>query len=124
MPVKLLIAVVVTVLALVLYTVGIWSQKSAKKIRPVHLWLFWLGLVSDISGSLLMGTLAGGFSLTIHGINGLLAVLLMVVTAVRATMIFVKNDGVAAERFPRFSIPVWLIWVLSFLTGMMLSMSK
>ena len=124
MPVKLLIAVVVTVLALVLYTVGIWRQRSAKTIRPVHLWLFWLGLVCDITGSLLMGTLAGGFSLTIHGINGLLAVLLMVVTAVRATMIYSKKDEEAARRFPRFSIPVWVIWVLSFLTGVILSMGK
>ncbi len=124
MSTTLLIAVVVTVLALVFYTVGIWWQKSAKAIKPAHLILFWVGLVCDITGSLLMGTLAGGLSVTVHGLNGLLAVVLMLVTAIRAQMIYMKKDESAAKNFAKFSIPVWVVWVLSFVTGMMLSMGR
>lgn len=40
-------AVIAITLALIFYTIGVWSEHKAKVLKPVHLAFFWLGLCMD-----------------------------------------------------------------------------
>ena len=51
----------------------------------------------------------GGMAFDVHGISGLIAILLMFVHAVWALMVLIKGDEVALRTFHRFSVFVWVV---------------
>ena len=118
-------AVIAITLALILYTIGVWSEHRAKLLKPVHLAFFWLGLCADTAGTLMMSKLAdgsGGGLMGAHGITGMIAIILMMIHAVWATVVLVRKDDKAMHTFHRFSILVWVIWLVPFVLGMMMGM--
>ena len=118
-------AVIAITLALILYTIGVWSEHRAKLLKPVHLAFFWLGLCADTAGTLMMSKLAdgsGGGLMGAHGITGMIAIILMMIHAVWATVVLVRKDEKAMHTFHRFSILVWVIWLVPFVLGMMMGM--
>ena len=117
--------VVAITLALVCYTIGVWWEHKDKVLRPIHLVFFWLGLILDATGTHAMTLLAGDAAsgLTgVHGITGLIAIVLMFVHAVWATIVLVRKDENSMHTFHRFSITVWLIWLVPFIIGMFMGM--
>lgn len=112
-------------LALVFYTIGVWSEHRAKLLKPIHLVFFWLGLCMDTAGTLMMSKLAdgaGGGLAGVHGITGTVAILLMMVHAIWATVVLVRKDEKAMHTFHRFSVIVWVIWLIPFVIGMIMGM--
>ena len=117
--------VVAITLALVCYTIGVWWEHKDKVLRPIHLVFFWLGLILDATGTHAMTLLEGDATsgLTgVHGITGLIAIVLMFVHAVWATIVLVRKDENSMHTFHRFSITVWLIWLVPFIIGMFMGM--
>lgn len=120
----LIYAIVTINLALIFYTIGVWSEKLQGKLKKWHLTVFYLGLIFDTTGTTLMSKIAkGGFQLNFHGITGLLAIILMLIHAVWATVVLVKNDEKAKANFHKFSIIVWIIWLIPFLSGAIFGIS-
>ena len=118
-------AVIAITLALIFYTIGVWSEHKDRILKPVHLVFFWLGLCADTTGTMMMSRLAdgsGGSLMGAHGITGLIAIILMMIHAVWATVVLVRKDGKAMHTFHRFSIVVWVIWLVPFVLGMMMGM--
>ena len=118
-------AVIAITLALIFYTIGVWSEHRAKVLKPIHLVFFWLGLCADTTGTMMMSKLAdgtGGGLMGAHGITGLIAIVLMMVHAVWATVVLVRKDEKSMQTFHRFSIAVWIIWLVPFVLGMMMGM--
>ena len=118
-------AVIAITLALIFYTIGVWSEHRAKLLKPLHLVFFWLGLCMDTAGTMMMSKLAEGASggLTgAHGITGLIAIILMFIHAIWATIVLVRKDEKAAQTFHKFSIMVWIIWLIPFVLGMIMGM--
>ena len=118
-------AVIAITLALIFYTIGVWSEHRAKVLKPVHLAFFWLGLCMDTAGTMMMSRLAdgSGSGLTgVHGITGFIAIVLMMIHAVWATVVLLRKDEKAMHTFHRFSIIVWIIWLVPFIIGMMMGM--
>ena len=119
-------AVTAITLALILYTVGVWSEHRAKVLKPVHMVFFWLGLCMDSAGTMMMSKLAEGAASgglgSAHGITGMIAIILMLVHAVWATAVLVRKDEKAAHTFHRFSLSVWAIWLVPFVLGMIMGM--
>jgi uncharacterized repeat protein (TIGR03987 family) len=111
-------AITTITLALVFYSIGVWSEKFAGRLKPWHLILFWLGFVCDTTGTTLMGQIAGGFELNLHGLTGVLAIVLMLTHAVWATVVLVTQQEKAIRNFHNFSVVVWAIWLVPYLTGM------
>jgi uncharacterized repeat protein (TIGR03987 family) len=112
-------------LALIFYTIGVWSEHRAKLLKPAHLVFFWLGLCADMTGTMMMSKLAdgtGGGLMSAHGITGVIAIILMMIHALWATVVLVRKDEKAMHTFHRFSIAVWLIWLVPFVLGMMMGM--
>lgn len=119
------IAIVTITLALVCYTIGVWAERHAGVLKKWHAVVFWLGLVFDTTGTTVMSQIAkqngsGGWGL--HGVTGLLAIVLMLFHAVWATVVLVKQDARRQQSFHKFSIFVWAVWLIPYVLGMVLGM--
>lgn len=121
----LLFAIIFINLALIFYTVGVWAEKLQKNLKPWHVVIFWLGLVCDTLGTGAMGKIAGDiFQFSFHGVTGMLAILLMMFHAVWATFVIIKNNVEMKKSFHKFSILVWIIWLIPMLSGIIFGMSS
>jgi len=114
----LIFSIVAIVSALVFYTIGVWSERLAGKLKPWHMALFWIGLVFDTTGTTLMGSMAGKMEFNLHGITGVLAIVLMFGHAIWAAVVLITKQEKAIHNFHKFSMVVWLIWLVPFLSGM------
>lgn len=118
-------AVIFINLALVFYTIGVWGEKKSGELKLWHLIIFWLGLVFDTTGTTLMSKLSNETSLfSFHGITGLLAIILMLFHAGWATMVLLKNNMEMKNKFHKFSIVVWVIWLVPFISGAIFAMTR
>lgn len=120
----LIFSIVFIVSALVFYSIGIWGEKIARKLKLWHVVLLWLGFLCDSTGTALMSVLAGKWSFNVHGITGALAILLMLANAIWATYVYRSKDEKAQQFFTKFSVVVWLIWLIPFFGGMIGAMSR
>lgn len=126
---KLILAIVSITLALVFYTIGVFGERKAKSLNKKHVIIFWLGLVFDTTGTLIMSKIAeeglkqiSETSQMIHGVTGLLAIVLMLFHAVWATWVLYKNDEEKKAAFHKFSIAVWVVWLVPYLVGAVIGM--
>ena len=110
-------------LALVFYSIGVWSERIGGKLKWWHLLFFLLGLVCDTWGTGLMFEFVGGMTFDIHGITGLIAIILMFIHAVWALVVLIKKDEKAINNFHKFSLVVWIIWLIPYLSPMLFSMT-
>ncbi len=119
-----IVAVVAISLALVFYTLGVWGEKFSGRLRGRHLAMFWIGLVFDTTGTTLMGEIAGGLNFNLHGVTGVLAIILMLSHALWATVVFLRKDEQKLRDFHKFSLFVWLVWLVPYFTGMIAAMAR
>ncbi len=124
MEANLLFAIVTISLALVFYTLGVWSEKFTGRLKQSHLVLFWIGLIFDTTGTTLMGKIAGGLKFNLHGITGMVAIVFMLGHALWATIVFMGKDEQKLLNFHKFSLFVWLVWLVPFFTGMIAAMAR
>lgn len=127
MSTKLILAIVTISLALVFYTVGVWTEHKQKNLKWQNLVFFWLGLVFDTTGTTIMTFISesngtNGF-MSVHGITGALAIVLMIIHAVWATVVLARKNEKAQHTFHRFSIVVWCIWLIPYLLGVFMGMN-
>ena len=115
-------SVVLIVGAFLFYTIGVWAEKFEGKLKKWHLIFFWVGFCFDTAGTTLMSIISRGLKVNIHGITGIIAILLMAFHAIWATIVLVKNDKKLIQNFHIFSIFVWLMWLIPFFTGMFINM--
>ena len=121
----LIYAIISITTALIFYTIGVWSEKKQGELKKWHLVLFYLGLICDTLGTTLMGKITNSaFELNFHGITGLLAIGLMLFHALWATIVLVKNNKKSKKNFHKFSIIVWAIWLIPFISGVIFGISK
>jgi len=122
MPEQVLLALVLITLALIFYSIGVWSERIAGRLKSWHLVFFWGGFVFDTTGTGIMLEMAGGIKFDLHGLTGLIAILLMLVHSIWATIVLIRNDERMMLNFHKFSLVVWLIWLVPYFSGLLLSM--
>jgi uncharacterized repeat protein (TIGR03987 family) len=115
-------AVIVINLALVFYSIGVWSERLQGRLKIWHTVFFWLGLVCDTWGTGLMFDYAGGMQFNLHGVSGVLAIILMCIHAVWATVVLVRKDEKMIANFHKFSLLVWFVWLIPYFSPMLLRM--
>ena len=111
--------------ALVFYTLGVFGERRHGRLNRRHVVLFWTGLCCDATGTLSMSAFAqanGGGPLGLHAVTGIFAIALMIVHAVWATAVFARGSEKARSTFSRFSIVVWLIWLVPYVCGLLIGM--
>jgi len=117
----LIIAISFIFAACILYTLGVWSERLIKRLKVWHAVVFWLGFFCDTIGTGAMGKLAGSLiQFNFHGMTGLVAILLMLFHAIWATIVLIKKNETQILQFHKFSIFVWVIWLIPMVTGMIL----
>lgn len=115
-------AVIIINLALLFYSIGVWAERFQARLKLWHTVFFWLGLACDTWGTGMMFDYVGGMTYDIHGYSGLLAIILMMVHAVWATYVLWKKDENLIVNFHKFSIFVWLVWLIPYFSPMILRM--
>ncbi len=112
-------------LALVFYSIGVWAERIARYLRPWHVAAFWLGFVFDVSGTLAMHALAQGpFDIMEpHTLTGQIAIWLMLAHAAWATLVVRRGSEEARTGFHRYSLFVWLFWLIPYFGGMYIGMA-
>ncbi len=123
MPTQVILSTVLITLALVFYSIGVWSERFAGRLKPWHLAFFWAGLACDTAGTGIMMEMAGSISLVeMHSLTGVIAILLMAVHAIWASVVLARKDERAIVNFHRFSVFVWVIWLVPYLNGFFMNM--
>jgi uncharacterized repeat protein (TIGR03987 family) len=117
-----IVSTILISLALVFYSIGVWSERFAGRLKAWHLIFFWGGLIFDTTGTGMMLEMAGGIKPDIHSLTGVLAILLMFIHAVWATVVLIRKNENAIIRFHNFSVFVWAIWLIPYFTGFFVSM--
>lgn len=118
------VAIIIINLALICYSIGVWSERLQGRLKVWHTVFFWVGLVFDSWGTGLMFEFVGGMSYDIHGISGLLAIILMLIHAIWATVVLLKKDEKMIISFHKFSIFVWLVWLIPYFSPMIFQMAE
>jgi len=113
-------------LALVFYSLGVWAERIARYLKGWHVAAFWMGFAFDVSGTWTMTKLADGpFNLMeIHTLTGQIALWLMLVHAGWATYVVRKKNEKIRIGFHRYSLIVWLIWLVPYFGGMFMGIIR
>jgi uncharacterized repeat protein (TIGR03987 family) len=112
-------------LALIFYSLGVWAERISRYLKPWHVVAFWVGFTFDISGTWAMTKLADGpFNLMeMHTLTGQIALWLMLAHAIWATYVIRKGSEKTRTGFHRYSMVVWLIWLIPYFGGMFMGMA-
>jgi uncharacterized repeat protein (TIGR03987 family) len=66
--------------------------------------------------------MAGGLTFDIHGVTGGIAILLMLIHAIWATVVLIRKDERMINNFHKFSVVVWFIWLIPYFSPMLFGM--
>jgi uncharacterized repeat protein (TIGR03987 family) len=116
-------ASIIMAAALLFYSIGVWAERIVGRLKPWHLVFFGLGLTCDTLGTGMMFDMVGGMSFDIHGITGLVAIVLMFIHAVWALIVLLRKNELAIRSFHKFSIAVWLIWLIPYFSPMFFNLA-
>lgn len=109
--------------ALLLYTIGVFGEQRAGVLTGRHLGFFWAGFAFDSIGTSIMGRIASaddGAGSGLHAATGGIALVLMAIHAVWASIVLARKDQRRLAQFHTFSRLVWLFWLIPYLIGMLL----
>ncbi|MGN8914577.1 HsmA family protein [Anaerofustis butyriciformans] len=120
----LIFAIIFMTLALTFYTIGVFGEKKKGILLKWHCIIFWFGFIFDTTGTTIMSKIAAQpLSLNLHSITGGIALLLMAFHALWASAILYKGSEKSKKVFHKFSIVVWLIWLIPYFMGMFMGMN-
>ena len=116
----LALSAIAITLALACYSIGVWAERIARRLKGWHVHAFWTGFFFDAGGTYGMHRLAeGGINPSLpHTLTGQLAIWLMLAHAIWATWVALRGSAAAKRRFTRFSVLVWLIWLVPYFSPM------
>jgi uncharacterized repeat protein (TIGR03987 family) len=112
------LATIIITIALLFYSIGVWAERIQGRLKPWHLVFFFLGLICDTWGTGLMLDFAGGLTFDIHGVTGVIAIVLMAIHALWALVVLLRKEEKAIQNFHRFSVAVWVIWLIPYISPM------
>jgi len=121
-----IISTTLITLALLFYSLGVWTERFSKYLKGWHVAAFWTGFVFDVSGTWAMGRMSQHpFNiLEIHTLTGQIALWLMLIHAIWASVVVVRGSEETQKKFHRYSLLVWLIWLIPYFGGMIMGMTK
>lgn len=121
----LILSTTLITLAMVFYSTGIWAERFARYLKGWHVVAFWTGFIFDVSGTFAMTSLAREpFNLLhLHTLTGQIALWLMLIHATWATYVVRRGSEKLRIQFHRYSLMVWLIWLIPYFGGMIMGMT-
>ncbi len=121
----MIVSTVLITLALVFYSLGVWAERISRYLKAWHVVAFWTGFAFDVAGTIAMHIMAGGFFdvRDPHTMAGQVALWGMLVHAIYATTAVKKDKEEIRKKFHKYSIIIWLIWLVPYFSGMIIGMS-
>ncbi len=122
----LLFSTVTITLALVFYSVGVWSERLSRYLKTWHVVTFWTGFAFDVCGTAAMHFVSQNpFKLSDpHTLSGQIALWLMLAHATWATVVVHRKNNGMRKKFHRYSLFVWVVWLVPYIGGMIMGISK
>jgi hypothetical protein len=104
-------AVIVVTCALVSYSIGVITEQRKKSITRLVLTFLTIGVILDITSTVLM--IMGSSGITYHGFIGWSALAVMLVDSILIWRFWLKNKGAAVTRginiYTRWAYGWWVI---------------
>lgn len=120
----ILLSVVLITLALALYTTGVWLNWRSRRLTGAYLAIFWCAVTADALATRLMGARVETIRWDLHTISGYLALALMAGLTVWGTLALVRRRQDWIARFHSVALPIWVVWVGSYVTGVYLGIQR
>ena len=115
-------AVIVVTVALMFYAIGAITEQRKKRVTPRVLIFLTAGVSLDITSTGLMIAGSGNIPITVHGMIGYSALLVMLVDAILIWRYWLKNKAAEVPRklhlYTRFAFG-W--WVIAYVAGAIIS---
>jgi uncharacterized protein with PQ loop repeat len=115
-------AVIVVTFALLFYSIGVITEQRKKSITKFVLAFLTLGVVLDITSTVLM--IMGSSGITYHGFIGWSALSVMLIDAILIWRYWLKNKSAAVSRglnlYTRYAYG-W--WVVAYIAGAIIAMT-
>ena len=108
--------VILILVALVLYTIAIWSETIVKQLKPWIIIIFSIALICDIISTSKMYFLAGNQELNLHSVAGYAALGIMLLHFIWVILAIIGFKNLAFY-FNRYSVYAWFFWLITFGTG-------
>ena len=125
-------SIVLITSALIAYTTGVWAEHRSGTLRWWHVVAFGAGLTCDASGTAMMAVTAASPMPRPASIatpcwpaswrRRALALALMALHLGWAIVTMIRNNEATRRRFHKFSLVVWSIWLVPYITGMLAAM--
>lgn len=119
----LITAIIVITLALVFYSIGVIGEARRKKLMWRDVTWFGFGLVADFIGTMAMRQISmsgenvlAPWANTLMTISGTAAIILMLIHIVFASLVMAKFSNYK-ERFHKWSIVIYVFWLISYVSG-------
>lgn len=114
------ISIILINLSMIIYTVVVWNEFRTKSIFLWHVITLAVGFIFDVLGTFMMYKIGGSkISYGIHDILGIIAMFLILLNIIGSTVILDKK---IVGKFYKFSFFVWIVWISSYITGMIVNM--
>lgn len=112
-------------LALVFYSLGVWAERISRYLKLWHVIAFWTGFIFDVSGTWAMHLISNDpFDLTNpHTLTGQIALWLMLAHACWASVVVKKGNEQQLINFNKYSVVVWLFWLIPYFSGVYIGMN-
>ena len=120
----ILLSVVLITLALVLYSTAVWLNWRSRRLTAGVLVIFWIAVACDALATRFMGARVETIRWDLHTISGYLALALMGMLAAWGTLVLLARRDEWLASFHRIALPVWTLWVVSYLTGVYLGIQR
>ncbi len=120
----ILLSVVLITLALILYSTAVWLNWRARRLTVAYIVTFWCAVASDALATRMMGARVETITWDLHTISGYLALALMAGLTLWGTLALVQKREDWLTTFHRFAMPIWVIWVGSYITGVYLGVQR
>ena len=121
MDIKLIVAIITITMALVFYTIGVFSERKSDALKLRHLLLF------GTTGTTIMSSIAntsGAATPVLHLATGLAAIALMAFHFLWAGYVLWLGSEKSKRNFHKFSLLVWLFWLIPYVAGLVMGMSN
>jgi uncharacterized repeat protein (TIGR03987 family) len=119
MPINIMIGILSVIVALVLYTIGVWGAFRAHTVNRKHLIYLWVGFVFDVLTTAMMALQVGGIQNDLHSILALIAMFGMLAGAAIGTWAYIAGRDAVSAAVARWLLAPWILWVFVFVWGMM-----
>lgn len=120
----ILVSVISITAALIFYTVAVWRNWRSQLLTVGTIVLFWCGLATDVLATTMMRMSVEKTTYDLHTISGYSALALMLALTLVGTGALVIRKDDLLKSFHRIAMPVWVLWALSYATGVIVGVQR